>query len=156
MNNLRVLQIIDSLNTGGAEVLSVNIANLLSKKGLESHLCSTRLEGNLLSSIHKNVGYIHLNKNTTVFPWLLFLSLSIHSILEGIPIKVHDHLIYGIIIHKLNKRELNMKLCFSFTVFSKIASAFSYVLSASSYFRMLEYVLAILVYAKPTLGCSSP
>lgn len=66
MNNLRVLQIIDSLNTGGAEVLSVNIANLLSKKGLESHLCSTRLEGNLLSSIHKNVGYIHLNKNKTI------------------------------------------------------------------------------------------
>ena len=29
------------------------------------------------------------------------MSLSIHSILEGIPMHIHDNLIYGIIIHKL-------------------------------------------------------
>ena len=46
-------------------------------------------------------GHVHLNKNATAFPWLLFISLSIHSILEGLPIEAHDNLIYGIIIHKL-------------------------------------------------------
>jgi zinc transporter ZupT len=46
-------------------------------------------------------GHVHLNKESTVFPWLLFVSLCIHSILEGIPIEAHANLIYGIIIHKL-------------------------------------------------------
>lgn len=46
-------------------------------------------------------GHVHLNKESTLFPWLLFISLSIHSILEGIPIEAHHNLIYGIIVHKL-------------------------------------------------------
>lgn len=46
-------------------------------------------------------GHVHLNKNATHFPWLLFISLSIHSVLEGIPIEAHSNLLYGIIIHKL-------------------------------------------------------
>ncbi|MCF6295852.1 MAG: ZIP family metal transporter [Flavobacteriaceae bacterium] len=46
-------------------------------------------------------GHVHLSKNSSAFPWLLFISLSIHSVLEGIPIEAHDNLIYGIIIHKL-------------------------------------------------------
>lgn len=46
-------------------------------------------------------GHVHLDKNTVTFPWLLFISLSIHSVLEGIPIHGHHSLIYGIIIHKL-------------------------------------------------------
>ena len=46
-------------------------------------------------------GHVHINKNGVEFPWLLCISLSIHSVLEGIPVEAHDHLIYGIIIHKL-------------------------------------------------------
>ena len=46
-------------------------------------------------------GHVHLNKESTVFPWLLFISLSIHSVMEGIPIEAHHNLIYGIIVHKL-------------------------------------------------------
>lgn len=46
-------------------------------------------------------GHVHLKKESTLFPWLLFISLSIHSILEGIPIEAHHNLIYGIIVHKL-------------------------------------------------------
>ncbi len=46
-------------------------------------------------------GHIHLEKNKTNFPWLLFISLSIHSVLEGLPINAHNNLIYGICIHKL-------------------------------------------------------
>lgn len=46
-------------------------------------------------------GHVHINKNTKVFPWLLFISLSIHSVLEGFPIHQHGTLIYGIVIHKL-------------------------------------------------------
>ena len=46
-------------------------------------------------------GHVHIDSKSSVFPWLLFVSLSIHSILEGIPMHIHDNLIYGIIIHKL-------------------------------------------------------
>jgi zinc transporter ZupT len=46
-------------------------------------------------------GHVHLNKDSSVFPWLLFISLCIHSVLEGIPIEAHHNLIYGIIVHKL-------------------------------------------------------
>ncbi|TYB73118.1 ZIP family metal transporter [Bizionia gelidisalsuginis] len=46
-------------------------------------------------------GHIHLDKEAVNFPWLLFISLSIHSVLEGIPVNGHHNLIYGIIIHKL-------------------------------------------------------
>ncbi|AUC76801.1 ZIP family metal transporter [Olleya sp. Bg11-27] len=46
-------------------------------------------------------GHVHIDKSSVDFPWLLFISLSIHSVLEGIPIEAHEHLIYGVIIHKL-------------------------------------------------------
>lgn len=46
-------------------------------------------------------GHVHLHKNDTTFPWMLFASLSIHSFLEGIPIHDHHNLIWGIIIHKI-------------------------------------------------------
>ncbi len=46
-------------------------------------------------------GHMHLDKSKTLFPWVLFISLSIHAILEGIPMEAHHHLVYGIIVHKL-------------------------------------------------------
>ena len=46
-------------------------------------------------------GHVHISKTATKFPWALFISLSIHSVLEGIPIEAHSNLLYGIIIHKL-------------------------------------------------------
>ncbi|KAA2215365.1 ZIP family metal transporter [Maribacter flavus] len=46
-------------------------------------------------------GHVHLSKTDTNFPWLLFGSLSIHSLLEGIPISENNSIIYGILIHKI-------------------------------------------------------
>lgn len=46
-------------------------------------------------------GHVHLNPEKSNFPWLLFLSLSIHAFLEGFPIEKHDTIIYGILIHKI-------------------------------------------------------
>lgn len=61
-----VLQMIDSLNVGGAEVMSVNIANNLNSNKFASHLCATRLEGPLRKQIDKNVGYIYLKRKKTI------------------------------------------------------------------------------------------
>lgn len=46
-------------------------------------------------------GHVHLNKEKSDFPWLLFLSLCLHAFLEGFPIEKHDTIIYGILIHKI-------------------------------------------------------
>lgn len=46
-------------------------------------------------------GHMHLNKELNRFPWPLFISLSLHAFLEGFPISQHNHLVYGIVVHKL-------------------------------------------------------
>ena len=63
---MKVLQIIDSLNVGGAEVLAVNISNGLASRNIESHLCVTRKEGELKSMVSDKVGYIFLNRKKTL------------------------------------------------------------------------------------------
>ncbi|MAX71013.1 MAG: ZIP family metal transporter [Flavobacteriaceae bacterium] len=46
-------------------------------------------------------GHIHIHKHDTKFPWLLFISLCIHSFLEGFPIHQHNDMVYGVLIHKI-------------------------------------------------------
>ena len=46
-------------------------------------------------------GHIHLSNEKTDFPWLLFASLSVHSLLEGIPVVTNETIVYGILIHKI-------------------------------------------------------
>lgn len=46
-------------------------------------------------------GHIHIDKDSTQFPWLLFISLCIHSFLEGFPIHQHNDMVYGVLIHKI-------------------------------------------------------
>ncbi|MGB7395744.1 MAG: ZIP family metal transporter [Pricia sp.] len=46
-------------------------------------------------------GHVHLDKNKTDIPLLLFASLCLHSLLEGFPIERHNSIVYGILIHKI-------------------------------------------------------
>ncbi|EDP70172.1 hypothetical protein FBALC1_11582 [Flavobacteriales bacterium ALC-1] len=46
-------------------------------------------------------GHVHIHKEDTKFPWLLFVSLCIHSFLEGFPIHQHNDMVYGVLIHKI-------------------------------------------------------
>jgi zinc transporter ZupT len=46
-------------------------------------------------------GHVHSHKEDTQFPWLLFISLCIHSFLEGFPIHEHNDMVYGVLIHKI-------------------------------------------------------
>lgn len=46
-------------------------------------------------------GHVHISNDSLQFPWLLFFSLSLHSLLEGLPIEANDNIIYGILIHKI-------------------------------------------------------
>lgn len=124
MSKLGVIQIIDSLNTGGAEVMSVNIANLLVDESVDSHLCVTRQEGKLIENISKKVGYLFLNRkkkidiiaiirlkkyikknNITILhahSSSFFIAFCIKLISPKVQIIWHDH--YGK-TQKLNKRK---------------------------------------------------
>ena len=67
MKKMNVLQLIDSLNVGGAEVMAVNIHNLLCEdENINSYICATRKEGNLRSKINNNNTYFFLNKKSVV------------------------------------------------------------------------------------------
>lgn len=46
-------------------------------------------------------GHVHLSNTDTNFPWLLFGSLSIHSLVEGVPLSENSGILYGILIHKI-------------------------------------------------------
>jgi glycosyltransferase involved in cell wall biosynthesis len=59
---MRIIQIIDSLEAGGAERMAVNYANVLASEIEFSGLVATRKEGSLLRQINPNVSYLFLNK----------------------------------------------------------------------------------------------
>ena len=46
-------------------------------------------------------GHIHIHEKDSTFPWLLFISLSIHSFLEGFPIHQENDMVFGVFIHKI-------------------------------------------------------
>lgn len=63
---MRIAQIIDSLEIGGAEKMAVNYANSLSGKIEFSGLVATRAEGNLKNQLNDSVSYLFLNKKSTI------------------------------------------------------------------------------------------
>jgi glycosyltransferase involved in cell wall biosynthesis len=63
---MRVLQIIDSLEAGGAEKMAINYANALSGKIEFSGLVATRAEGSLKNQLNDSVSYLFLNKKATI------------------------------------------------------------------------------------------
>lgn len=46
-------------------------------------------------------GHVHGHDKITQMPWLLFISLCIHALLEGFPVGHHQDLAFGIAIHHL-------------------------------------------------------
>ncbi|MEZ4856612.1 MAG: glycosyltransferase [Gelidibacter sp.] len=62
---MRVLQLIDSLEAGGAERMAVTYANALLPHIEHSFLCTTRKEGLLKASLDSEVGYLFLNRRST-------------------------------------------------------------------------------------------
>lgn len=63
---MRILQIIDSLDVGGAEKMAVNYANSLAERVEFSGLITTRKEGYLKVQLQPNVAYLFLNRKRTI------------------------------------------------------------------------------------------
>ena len=66
---MKVLQVIDTLDAGGAERMAVNCANALAGKIETSHICCTRREGLLRNEIKAEVGFLFLNKRSSLDLW---------------------------------------------------------------------------------------
>jgi glycosyltransferase involved in cell wall biosynthesis len=63
---MRIVQIIDSLEIGGAEKMAVNYANALVTEIEFSGLITTRKEGDLRNQIHDKVNYCFLKKKSSL------------------------------------------------------------------------------------------
>ncbi|WP_371812605.1 ZIP family metal transporter [Aquimarina sp. U1-2] len=95
----------------GAFLLAITIFNLLPEVFEDTHAPKRIgvwiMVGILLQKVLEYFskgaehGHIHLDKNTSRIPKLLFISLGIHAILEGFPIHHADGIMLGIIVHKI-------------------------------------------------------
>lgn len=63
---MRIVQIIDSLEIGGAEKMAINYANALSVRNEFSGLVATRAEGKLKNQLSNSVSYLFLKKKSTI------------------------------------------------------------------------------------------
>lgn len=135
---MRIVQIIDSLNAGGAERMAVNYANALGKKVQFSGLIATRSEGALRKQIDPQVSYLFLKKKNRIdFSAIFrlrnylttnkieiihahsssfFIAVLVKLTLPGIKIIWHDH--YG--IRAKEAKEENKVLIFLSVFFSSI------------------------------------
>lgn len=86
---MRILQIIDSLEAGGAERMAVNYANALANRIEFSGLVVTRKEGPLLTQVGNKVSYLYLNKKGTI-DWKALFTLRKFA-LENKAEVIHAH-----------------------------------------------------------------
>ena len=135
---IRSLQIVDTLNVGGAERMAVNMANSLSNYNVDSHICATRSEGKLKGALNSNVHYLLLKKKSVLdFKAILrlrtyikrhrinilhahgtsfFIATLIKCLIWNVKVIWHDH--YGNRVNDKNKLKLIvLKLCsFNFSI----------------------------------------
>lgn len=127
---MRIVQIIDSLEAGGAERMAVNYANALAEKIEFSGLIASRKEGLLVNEIEENVEYLFLKKKKKIdFKAIFklrnfikknkvaiiqahsssfFLAILVKLTVPKIKIIWHDH--YGISQDLSSRKNLSLKL----------------------------------------------
>lgn len=86
---MRILQIIDSLEAGGAERMAVNFANALADTVDFSGLVVTRKEGSLLNQVNNKVSYLFLDKKGTL-DWNALYTLRKFVLINRVEI-IHAH-----------------------------------------------------------------
>ena len=121
---MRIVQLIDSLEAGGAERMAINYANALAEQIDFSGLVTTRKEGELKNQVAKKVSYLFLDKKRALdikailrlrkhiinnqvqiiqaHSSSFFLAVLLKLSLSGVKIIWHDH--YGKRIHERRKK----------------------------------------------------
>jgi zinc transporter ZupT len=112
-------------------------------------------------------GHVHGHNKLTQMPWLLFISLCIHALLEGFPVGHHHDLALGIAIHhfpiaiilttfflnaELNKTALFLFM-FTFAVMTPLGTLISTVfpLLNDYYTEITAIVIGILFHISSTI-----
>ncbi|SDR72451.1 ZIP family metal transporter [Gramella sp. MAR_2010_147] len=93
----------------GAYLLAVTVLELLpdvysaQQNGIGVFIMMGLLLQIVLEFLSKGVehGHLHFHENNNSFPLLLLISLSLHSLLEGFPLENDNHLLHGVVIHKI-------------------------------------------------------
>ena len=112
-------------------------------------------------------GHVHGHEKMNTIPWLLFFSLCLHALLEGMPISNHNHLAYGIAIHHFPiaiilttfflNAELNKKAIFFFMIVFAFMTPIGTLLSEKMEFLSHYYtqisgiVIGILFHISSTI-----
>lgn len=112
-------------------------------------------------------GHVHGHDKMSQIPWLLFISLCIHALLEGLPVSRHHDLALGIAIHHLPiaiilttffiNSNLNKKAIFVFMVTFAIMTPLGTILSDylpllnQYYNEITAIVIGILFHISSTI-----
>jgi len=112
-------------------------------------------------------GHVHGHDKLQKMPWLLFISLCIHALLEGFPVSHQHQLALGIAIHHFPiaiiltaffmNAELNKKALFLFMIFFAVMTPLGTLLSEISpllnnyYTEITAVVIGILFHISSTI-----
>lgn len=112
-------------------------------------------------------GHVHIHDQMKSMPWLLFISLCLHALFEGMPISQHEHLAWGIAIHHFPiaiiltlffvQAGLNKKIIFLFmALFSFMTPLGTYLSSTLDflidfYIPISAFVIGILFHISSTI-----
>ncbi|AUS06497.1 ZIP family metal transporter [Pseudotamlana carrageenivorans] len=98
------------LSFSGAFLLALTLFELLPEvyHHLDTKLAGLLIMGGILLQVTLELfskgaehGHVHIHKGHSTFPWTLFISLCIHSFLEGFSIHDHNDMVYGVLVHKV-------------------------------------------------------
>ncbi len=101
--NLKLL-----LAFSGSFLLSLTVINLLPEvytKNPHTHVGFFIMVGIVFQIILEffskgaEHGHVHGHEKIQTMPWSLFISLCLHALLEGFPVRHHQHLAFGIAVH---------------------------------------------------------
>ncbi|MEL6812859.1 MAG: ZIP family metal transporter [Bacteroidota bacterium] len=127
----------------GAFLLSVTLFELLPKvfehpsKEIGVYIMSGILLQIMLDFFSKGAehGHVHVHSKNKAFPWLLFISLSIHALLEGFPVTDNHNMLVGVIVHKI-----------------PIAIVLALVFNRAEYPKLISFVFLILFALMTPIG----
>lgn len=112
-------------------------------------------------------GHVHIHEKMSKIPWALFISLSLHALLEGMPLSHQNNLALGIAIHHLPiaiiltsffmQAELNKKSIFLFMMFFSVMTPLGTIASEqlsflnNYYTEISAIVVGILFHISSTI-----
>lgn len=154
---MRIVQIIDSLEAGGAERMAINYANSLSKNISFSGLVVSRKEGLLVSQIDQKVSYLFLKKTKTIDLKAVFRLRKYLKKNKVDLIHAHSSSFFIAVLVKLTLPEIKIIWHDHYGISQDLSSRKNLSLKAGSFFftGIIAVNSALKDWAKSYLWCSN-